>query len=418
MNGERYQVGQVFVAGGRPTITYNPRSELGLEESVRTYLEERHRVLSVSGPTKTGKTVLLRSALPTDTIWLSGGSINSEAEFWNTLAGELGVFTDFERSSGGGEDSNTTVSGGSDFKVLHGSVARSNRTSSSETESLRRTTLPKDAARAALRGWRTVAIDDFHYVPQSVQMQIVRSLKDLVFDGLAAIVASVPHRAYDVVRVEKEMTGRVEQLAVGFWSPKDLEQIATSGFRALNVADSDGSLIERLVSESFQSPHLMQEFCRELCKTNGVQETVDGEAFELSAPDWEPFFRKNASASAKSAFDILVRGPRQRVDRKPRHLQDGRETDIYGAVLVAIAATGPLTELTYEELRSAIRDVLVSDPPQRQEVTRVLDEMAKIARVKIEGEPVVDYDDELATLYISDPYFAYYLRWGSRDHSL
>jgi hypothetical protein len=39
--------------------------------------------------------------------------------------------------------------------------------------------------------------------------------------------------------------------------------------------------------------------------------------------------------------------------------------------------------------------------------------MTKIAREQIDGEPVVDYDSELATLYISDPYFAYWLRWGT-----
>ena len=68
----------------------------------------------------------------------------------------------------------------------------------------------------------------------------------------------------------------------------------------------------------------------------------------------------------------------------------------------AIAATGPLTAITYEQLRAALRAVLaISDePPQKHEVTRVLDEMTKIAREQIDGEPVVDYDGELATLYI------------------
>jgi hypothetical protein len=37
-------------------------------------------------------------------------------------------------------------------------------------------------------------------------------------------------------------------------------------------------------------------------------------------------------------------------------------------------------------------------------VTRVLLAMSKIAREQIEGEPVVDYDE--------DPFFAFYLRWG------
>ena len=50
------RVGQVFVPGGRPTVTYVPRDELQPERRLDDYLAERHKVLSVSGPTKTAKT--------------------------------------------------------------------------------------------------------------------------------------------------------------------------------------------------------------------------------------------------------------------------------------------------------------------------------------------------------------------------
>jgi len=66
-----------------------------------------------------------------------------------------------------------------------------------------------------------VVIDDFHYMPQHVQLGIVRGLKDLVFQGLGVVLAAVPHRAYDAVRVEKEMTGRVVQLPIDFWSEEE-----------------------------------------------------------------------------------------------------------------------------------------------------------------------------------------------------
>jgi hypothetical protein len=33
--------------------------------------------------------------------------------------------------------------------------------------------------------------------------------------------------------------------------------------------------------------------------------------------------------------------------------------------------------------------------------------MSKIAREKLEGEPVVDYDEDYQTLHISDPFFAF-----------
>jgi CBS domain-containing protein len=304
------------------------------------------------------------------------------------------------------------MQGGANLGVLSGNLGNQDAVTRSRSTVSRRKRSPAMASREALNGTDQVLIvDDFHYIDQATQLAIVRGLKDLIFGGLGVILAAVPHRAYDAVRVEKEMTGRVTQLSVGFWGLEDLASIAQSGFAALNVRDPL-NLRDRLAREAFQSPHLMQDFCRALCKANGVESTQDV-PFDLQEPDWNDFFVSRAPDTSKAAFDLLARGPRQRTDRKPRSLASGVDTDIYGAVLRAIAHTGPLTSITYETLRAALKEIMSSEPPQRHEVTRVLEEMAKIAREQIEGEPVVDYDDQLATLFISDPYFAYWLRWGS-----
>lgn len=410
------RVAEVFVPGGRPTVTYVPRGELQLEDHLEAYLEERYKVLSVSGPTKTGKTVLLRSKTG-DAVWLSGGTIETVDDFWNQLADLLDVFATVAKEEHLGSSDTQLSEHRGDIGYSGTGVGASAQDSTTSTRTFTkvssRTGSTREAVRAFLHGNpdRIIIIDDFHYVDAKVQLSIVRSLKDLVFEGLRVIVAAVPHRAYDVVRVEKEMTGRVAQLEVGFWSADDLSEIGRRGFEALNLEVPD-AIQQRLVQESFQSPHLMQEFCRELCKVNGITVASDVR-LELREPNWAQFFARLAPGTSKTAFDLLARGPRQRSDRKPRVLQGGGVTDIYGAVLQAIATTGPLTELTYERLRGALREVLVDEVPQRHEVTRVLEEMSRIAREQLEGEPVVDYDSELATLYISDPYFAYWLRWGA-----
>jgi hypothetical protein len=407
-------VGQVFVPGGLPSITYNPRSELRLEEHVRDYLDERHKILSLSGPTKSGKTVLLRRVVE-NAIWLSGGAIDSHDGFWTTVIDRLGAYTaeTAETSSENASAESDSLQGGiSAVGRIVGEHRDTTERSVGKRHALARQRPAHLVAREELlKTLPPIVVDDFHYIDSAVQLQIVRSLKELVFDGLPVILASVPHRAFDVVRVEKEMTGRLQQLEIPFWQEDELQGIAGSGFQALNVT-ADAGMTKRLTSEAFRSPHLMQEFCLHLCKENGVRETVPAET-GLQPPQWDEFFRSRASGASRSSFDLLARGPRARTDRIKRILKDGTETDIYGLVLVAIAATGPLTELTYEALRASIRRVLKSDPPQSNEITSVLEQMSKIAREKIDGEPVVEYDDELSTLFISDPFFAYFLRWGT-----
>ena len=325
------KVGDVFVPGGLPTVTYNPRAGLELERQLHDFLDERRRILSVSGPTKTGKTTMLRNTV-TDALWLSGGTIDSLAAFWELVGDKLGVYSGLSQTTGWGEGESGKVgaSVGVSKTGVSGDYAVSSERRGEQTRSQTRPIVAVAREALASSPARMLVIDDFHYISAEVQLQIVRNLKDLIFDGLGVIVAAVPHRAYDVVRVEKEMTGRVQQLNVGFWSTDELCAIAKEGFRALNVLDPDMLIGARLADESFQSPHLMQEFCLSLCKENGIRE-MSGKKPEIQAPpDWPSFFAARSSATSRTAFDLLSRGPRQRTDRKERVLHGGQVTDIYG----------------------------------------------------------------------------------------
>jgi len=73
----------VFVAGSAPRITYNPRDDRHLEREVTLYLDQGPgRALSVSGPTKSGKTVLVERLLPRDeAIWMEGPDLVSVEVF-------------------------------------------------------------------------------------------------------------------------------------------------------------------------------------------------------------------------------------------------------------------------------------------------------------------------------------------------
>lgn len=398
----------VFTPGGLPDTTYVPREHLSLEGHLTEWLEGRQKpLLSVSGPTKSGKTVLIRK-LVDEPIALSGGAIDTADDFWTAVCDELELFTEHSLSVAAGEADSLAVTGGANGVFLSASATGTNDRTFDRGITRARASSPRSAARKALKSaGRIVFIDDFHYIDSEVQLSIVRGLKDLIFDGLGVVVAAVPHRAYDVVRVEKEMTGRVTPLSVVPWEEGDLKEIATRGFNALGVTVS-ASAVKQMADESFGSPHLMQTHCLNLCKANkdaGELRTT------FADPIWQVFFEQHASATSKSAFDLLKAGP-PRSNRNPRTLASGVVTDIYGAVLQAISATGPRTTLPYEDLRISLREVLATDLPQRHEITNVLEQMTRIARHEIEGEPVLEYDTNYATLHLVDPYFAYYLRWA------
>ncbi|MDE2099771.1 MAG: hypothetical protein KGL39_21135 [Patescibacteria group bacterium] len=66
----------IFVPGGYPNYTYNPREALKLEGKVGSVLENLCKLVVVTGHTKSGKTVLVQKILPRkDAIWIDGGGV-------------------------------------------------------------------------------------------------------------------------------------------------------------------------------------------------------------------------------------------------------------------------------------------------------------------------------------------------------
>ena len=64
-------------------------------------------------------------------------------------------------------------------------------------------------------------------------------------------------------------------------------------------------------------------------------------------------------------------------------------------------------------MRNAIRAVLDEDLPQANEVAWVLEQMAKVSSLDESSVAVIDYEKEDRKLHITDPFFAFFLRWGA-----
>lgn len=408
----RYQ--DVFVPGGFPKHTYNPRATLQLEQRLRESRENLCKLVTVTGQTKSGKTVLTRSILPREEcVWVDGGTVSEEDDLWAVVLEQLNIFQTTENQTA--KDITATIAGkgsaGADFLVAKGSAEIGGELSNTRSQS--RTGSRSVSSRvAALQGLRNakvpIVIDDFHYLPKETQGDVVRALKQPIFDGLPVVIIAIPHRRYDAVRVEKEMTGRIMSIEVPAWSKDELTFIPKKGFGLLDIP-FDSTLADRLAAEAIGSPHLAQDFCRTLCRTSDAS---DGRT-PVSKVEIDRVFRDVAETIGRPIFDKLAKGPRQRSDRIQRELKDGQVVDIYELVLHALAHLRPgLVSLEYEDLRTAIREVSATQIPQLHEVARVLKHMATIAAHDQSSTPVIDFEEDEKKLHITDPFFAFYLRWG------
>jgi hypothetical protein len=375
--------------------------------------------VTVTGHTKSGKTVLVRKVLPrTDAVWIDGGAVGEENDFWTTIIDQLELFQGDSISES--DDIATEISGSikagasAIIAKAEGQLGGSIGTNRNRSSVRVRQVSSRARAIAGLREAVTpVVIDDFHYLPRDLQGNVVRALKPLIFDGLPVVIIAIPHRRYDAVKVEREMTGRILSVVIPAWSPDELKFIPEAGFPLLDSYISP-EISRGLADESLGSPHLMQEFCRAVCKAHGITNSFEGKCADIDNLRLKAIFEETAESIGRPIFEKLSRGPRQRTDRIQRQLKTGVEVDRYGLVLHALAYLRPaLVTLEYEGLRSAIRDVSAQEIPQLHEVSRVLKHMSDIAATDESSTAVIDFDEDEKVLHVTDPFFAFYLRWGN-----
>ncbi len=437
---EILRVSQVFVPGKLPAYTYNPREDLNLEEQLNDYVEEAGSILTVSGPTKTGKSVLLRRVV-TNPVWVDGQGVSDVDELWRRVADGLQVYTQLESTQS--QLTTGTAKGGVEVNVgvVKGTTgADYAATDGSGTRYMVDRPVAAVAPRALEASRRPLVLDDFHFIQRGVQRDIVRALKPLVLAGVPVIFVSISHRVQDVVTAEPDMTGRVSSLAVDLWGGEELVVIAQKGFKALNLRDPDDRVARVLADSSYGSPHLMQKFCREICKDAGIRQAQAITQVVPAASDWNDFFSRQVDGASADWFQRLLRGPQERGSiRTQWRLQDGRTLDGYGLTLAAIARTGPKLTLSKDDIKHAVEGLVENQAPAAHQTTRVLQHMTKIAAkranepVPTEAEldqqdlepdavpdvqPVLEYieDGPSSSLHIADPFFAFYLRWGTWRH--
>lgn len=406
----------VFTPGGQPSITYVDRAHLGLERSLKKALAQGNLIVSLTGATKSGKTVLCRSILEDfEFVWIDGGQVKAEADLWSKVATEMNQPAEMKEAERVDSGSNVGGSVGMDA-VPMGTGAKFQLTvggSRLKARSFERVIRPDSmhsALEALLQSSIFLVIDDFHHIPEAARADIVKSIKGAVFRGLKVVLLSTPHRAFDAVKAEIEITGRFKHVPVPDWSIDDLRLIATTGFKALNVK-CPKFIVDEFASDSQGSPLLMQQFCWNICYDSEIELAGVKEVSIPTSFDVNPIYAEVARDAGLPTYEKLAKGPQTRTPRIMRPLKNGSEVDIYQAILYAVAATGPAEKISYNEIRNSLNLILEDKIPQKLEVSNALKHLAAEDERENKGQRAVDWDEDALELVITDPFFRFYLRW-------
>lgn len=413
---------EVFTPGAFPEHTYVERFNQRLEQALKDALETPGQLISLAGPSKSGKTVLVERVVGDNLIAISGVGIRQPEDMWDKILAWMGVPNSIASGEQSGREFGAGVSATGQLGlplVASGSATTNGSAKASAAKSVTETRTRDGLAqitREIAKSDYVILVDDFHYMPRDVQIEAAKALKEAVRLNIKVCTAAVLHRGDDILRANPELRGRVRSVDLEYWSLDDLVRIATTGFARLNVEIEHDALV-KLAIEAAGSPQLMQQICLHVCFV------IDARSYNLTKKQYRLsddilkriFEQVSSTTDFRSLVDVLDSGPKTRgTERKMYQFDDGSAGDVYRCVLKAVAANPPTLSFPYEDLIKRTQAICRSDSPVGSSVTGTCVHMTKLAEDKFPSERVVEWDEQKQIFDIPDPYFLFYLRWSER----
>jgi hypothetical protein len=430
------QASDVFTPNDFPAWTYVERRQ-DFDSQVLLGLKTPNMIISISGPSKSGKSVLLQKVVGKDhLIRIFGPQITHPDGVWSAALDWMGSpDTSTSQNTQTLTDTNTYGWQASlSLPTLGGILGKADSTSGAATTASTASTFGRSGIRQVQREIGSsdyvVFVDDFHYMDRELQVEVAKQLKAAAELGIKICTASVPHRSDDVVRANPELRGRVQAVDMEFWDKDELVQIAVSGFPRLNI-NIEMDVMLRLAIEACGSPQLMQSLCLQTCYRLNVLETLPTQRHYAVSDD--DIKRTLVTTSATTDFSSLVEamhvGPKLRgQERKEFIFTDGTVGDMYRAVLLALASAPPVTSLTYSALLGRISAICadIARVPVGSSVSEACAQIDKIAKKSVvvdtgvQGMQPIEWDTtaHVENLNIAEPYFLFYLRSSSKLRQL
>lgn len=412
---------EVFTPTGIPTVTYVDRGgEHKLESQLTNALKTPGLTISLSGPSKSGKTTLVKRVVSEDLlISVSGGAIKSAEMLWDRVLNWMEAPSETSHSSSSKKSIELGAEAGGKAGFLgtgveaKGSMAIKGENEQGNERKYTRTGLDQVIKEIANSEF-VVFIDDFHYMASEIQTDVARQCKEAAEKGIKICTASVPHRADDVVRSNNELRGRVQAVDFDYWTPKEIAIIAHSGFDALNISITQNTF-DRLASEAFGSPQLMQQICLQFCFYYRISASaahalvIAPTIAELNAI----FEQASTTTDFSSLLTALHAGPKPRgMERNKYAFADNSRGDVYRCVLLALQQDPPKLGLSYDDIYQRSKSICIGEGPTGSSLANALEQLDSIAKDIQPGQPVLEWSEDV--LDIVDPYFLYYMRCSPR----
>lgn len=406
----------VFTPGAFPLYTRVDREQV--LHRLTGAISTSGMVVSVAGPSKCGKTVLIETTgIPL--IVVAGSFLESAGDLWALILDRLNRpigSTAATSKNAGASVSLAARAEGSVPLVAKGSVTATGQLqgglASSKAQSYGRRGMEEVLEELAESDF-LVVIDDYHFAPDGVRDQLSKQLKEAVRRGLRVCVSTAAHRPDELEKYTSNLTGRVTHVPMKYWEVEELREIAVLGFRALNMI-LDNETINAFAQEAIGSPQLMQLICLCACRHADIRQAFsEPTPVEFDYSDQEQVF---AEVCHSIGFHQLVSDLSGGIGEYIRRYRfnDGTDSTAIGAVLRVLGADPLELEFSCDEIHHRIAVHCSQRGPSKQEVRRSCATLSTYFSAErfSSSASLLSWDADTEALVLEDPYFLFFLRWS------
>ena len=213
---------EVFTPGKLPEITYIDDHLRERVDILNDALETGAAVISLSGPSKSGKTVFIEKTIGKDKlIQVTGAGVTEPSKLWDRVFDLVGTPIARRSTSTSGFDGTLggKIGGEAGFLVsANGELSASGKWSKGTSEQVDNSIDYLQLLIRELGGTGLVIfIDDFHYIPRPAQVEISNQIKEAIRNGVIFVVASVPYHSDDAIRANPDLRGRTVKIDFDYW---------------------------------------------------------------------------------------------------------------------------------------------------------------------------------------------------------
>ena len=404
--GPKIKTADVFTTA-IPTVNYVARRQI--DADITQELERRDKIICVTGPSKSGKTVVIKKLLPNAPVIIGQVGIQ-QREIWRHLCAIHNIPLHVTEATAGSMNAGAGP--------VH---ARVEKKQGNEAY--------VDARKAFLdfvRNQRSFVFDDFHYFEREAQQELLQGLRPLLLERVTIVIILTSYGEDQPILAERDILARIRFIKVPDWSDEDLEEILRKGLNALNLSVPTGD-IRNIVRRAYGSPLIVQELGAFLCYSSDVRERTDT-IREIGVGDIDVFVRRavqhGALAADKPTFMRLIIGRTPPRERKEYRVSSQAVGDVYFLIFNALRALDLSAAVPADAINKWIREnVIGPERPQGGQITTALEGLRKTSRELVEDaqkqnrtrEFPIEWRPDIKTLYVNDPFLKLYIKYANWD---